>query len=116
MLPGVDRPALAPTVPTRQGAAVLLDAGATVECKPQYLVQFAHMGAMYARVGLGIETPRIGLLSIGEEETKGNELTRDAHQLLKASALTFIGNVEAQGIFRVTPTWSSVTASPATSR
>jgi len=100
MLPGVDRPALAPTVPTRQGAAVLLDAGATVECKPQYLVQFAHMGAMYARVGLGIETPRIGLLSIGEEETKGNELTRDAHQLLKASALTFIGNVEAQGIFR----------------
>ena len=99
MLPGVDRPALAPTVPTRQGAAVLLDAGATVECKPQYLMQFAHMGAMYARAGLGIERPRIGLLSIGEEETKGNELTREAHQLLKASALTFVGNVEARGIF-----------------
>lgn len=99
MLPGVDRPALAPTVPTRQGAAVLLDAGATVECKPPHLVQFAHMGAMYARAGLGIARPRVGLLSIGEEETKGNELTREAHQLLKASALTFIGNVEARGIF-----------------
>ncbi|HUQ87395.1 MAG TPA: phosphate acyltransferase PlsX [Vicinamibacterales bacterium] len=99
MLPGVDRPALAPTVPTRQGAAILLDAGATVECKPRYLVQFAHMGATYARVGLGVERPRIALLSIGEEETKGNELTREAHQLLKASALTFVGNVEARGIF-----------------
>lgn len=99
MLPGVDRPALAPTVPTRSGAAVLLDAGATVECKPQHLVQFAHMGAVYARVGLGIEAPRIGLLSIGEEETKGNELTREAHQRLKGSALAFIGNVEARAIF-----------------
>ncbi len=99
MLPGVDRPALAPTVPTRHGAAVLLDAGATVECKPAHLLQFAHMGAMYARVGLGIAEPRIGLLSIGEEETKGNELTCDAHRLLKASALAFAGNVEARGIF-----------------
>jgi glycerol-3-phosphate acyltransferase PlsX len=99
MLPGVDRPALAPTVPTRQGAAVLLDAGATVECRAAHLLQFGHMGAMYARVGLGIAQPRVGLLSIGEEETKGNELTRDAHQLLKASALTFVGNVEARGIF-----------------
>ena len=99
MIAGVDRPALAPTVPTRSGAAVLLDAGATVECKPAHLLQFAHMGAIYARVGLGVAQPRIGLLSVGEEETKGNELTRDAHQLLKASALTFIGNVEARGIF-----------------
>ncbi len=99
MLPGVDRPALAPTVPTRRGAAVLLDAGATVECKPLHLLQFAHMGATYARAGLGIARPRVGLLSIGEEETKGNELTRDAHQLLKASALAFVGNVEARGIF-----------------
>lgn len=99
MMPGVDRPALAPTVPTRSGSAVLIDAGATVECRPVHLVQFAHMGAMYARVGLGVERPRIGLLSIGEEATKGNELTRDAHQLLKASALHFVGNVEARGIF-----------------
>ena len=99
MLPGVDRPALAPTVPTRAGSAVLLDAGATVECRPPHLLQFAHMGATYARVGLGVEEPRVGLLSIGEEETKGNELTREAHQLLKASALQFVGNVEARGIF-----------------
>jgi glycerol-3-phosphate acyltransferase PlsX len=99
MLPGVDRPALAPTVPTHSGAAVLLDAGATVECKPTHLLQFAHMGAVYSRVGLGVERPRVGLLSIGEEETKGNELTRDAHRLLKASALQFVGNVEARGIF-----------------
>ena len=62
-------------------------------------LQFAHLGATYARAGLGVEQPRIGLLSIGEEETKGNDLTREAHQLLKASALTFIGNVEARGIF-----------------
>jgi glycerol-3-phosphate acyltransferase PlsX len=99
MLLGVDRPALAPTVPTRTGSAVLLDAGATVECKPVHLLQFAHMGAMYARIGLGVERPRVGLLSVGEEETKGNELTREAHQLLKTSALPFVGNVEARGIF-----------------
>jgi glycerol-3-phosphate acyltransferase PlsX len=99
MLPGVDRPALAPSVPTRQGSAVLIDAGATVECKPSYLLQFAVMGAVYARTWIGIERPRIGLLSIGEEETKGNELTREAHRLLKSSSLHFIGNVEARDIF-----------------
>jgi len=99
MLAGVDRPALAPTVPTERGSAVLIDAGATLECKPSYLLQFAHMGAMYSRVGLGVAHPRVGLLSIGEEETKGNELTREAHQLLKASSLPFIGNVEAQALF-----------------
>ena len=99
MLPGVDRPALAPTVPTRQGSAVLLDVGATVRCRPPHLLQFAHMGAVYARLGMGVEQPRIGLLSIGEEETKGNELTREAHQLIKASSLRFVGNVEARSIF-----------------
>src|SRR5215207_2052725 len=67
MLPGVDRPALAPTVPTRNGSAVLLDTGATVECKPSYLLQFGVMGAVYARAWMGIERPRVGLLSIGEE-------------------------------------------------
>ncbi len=99
MLDEVDRPALAPTVPTNSGSAVLLDAGATVECKPSNLLQFGHMGAVYARAGLGVDQPRVGLLSIGEEETKGNELTREAHQLLKASTLTFVGNVEARSIF-----------------
>jgi glycerol-3-phosphate acyltransferase PlsX len=99
MLPGVDRPALAATVPTRQRPAILLDVGASVECRPPHLLQFAIMGSMYARVFFGIESPRVGLLSIGEEETKGNELTRDAHQLLKASPLAFIGNIEARDVY-----------------
>lgn len=99
MLQGVDRPALAPTVPTRGGSAVLIDAGATVECKPAYLLQFGVMGSVYARTWLGVERPRVGLLSIGEEETKGNDLTREAHRLLKGSPLNFVGNVEARDIF-----------------
>jgi glycerol-3-phosphate acyltransferase PlsX len=100
MLNGVDRPALAATIPTTQGAAVLLDVGASVECRPQHLLQFAVMGRIYARVALGIETPRIGLLSIGEEATKGNELTREAHQVLKAAVPSFTGNVEARDVYR----------------
>lgn len=99
MLPGVDRPALAPSVPTRGGSAVLLDAGATVECKPAYLLQFGVMGSVYARTWMGVPRPRVGLLSIGEEETKGNDLTREAYRLLKASPLHFIGNIEARDIF-----------------
>ena len=99
MLPGVDRPALAATIPTRGRPAVLLDVGASVECRPQHLLQFAVMGSVYARVALGIESPRVGLLSIGEEATKGNELTREAHRLLKASPLHFIGNVEARDVY-----------------
>ena len=99
MLPGVDRPALATAVPTRRRPAVLLDVGASVECRAPHLLQFAVMGSMFARVAFGIEAPRVGLLSIGEEETKGNELTREAHQLLKASTLAFIGNVEARDVY-----------------
>ena len=102
-IPGVDRPALATTIPTRgrpARPAVLLDAGASVECRPQHLLQFGVMGSVYARVALGISRPRIGLLSIGEEESKGTELIRDAHQLLKASALNFIGNVEAREVYK----------------
>jgi glycerol-3-phosphate acyltransferase PlsX len=100
MLAGVDRPALAATIPTRRGdPAVLLDVGASVECRPQHLLQFAVMGGVYARLAFGIDAPRIGLLSIGEEATKGNELTREAHRLLKASPLTFIGNVEARDLY-----------------
>jgi len=99
MLPGVDRPALAATIPTRQRPAVLLDVGASVECRPQHLLQFAVMGGRYARVALGVESPRVGLLSIGEEASKGNELTREAHQLLKAAPLRFIGNIEARDVY-----------------
>jgi phosphate acyltransferase len=100
MLPGVDRPALAAAIPTRQGRpAILLDVGASVECRPQHLLQFAVMGALYARVAFDVGAPRIGLLSIGEEATKGNELTREAHRLLKASPLRFTGNVEARDVY-----------------
>jgi len=99
MLKGVDRPALAPAIPTRHGMAVLVDAGATVECRPAHLLQFGVMGAVYARTLLGVASPRVGLLSIGEEEGKGNELTREAYRLLKAAPLSFIGNVEARDVF-----------------
>jgi len=99
-LPGVDRPALAATVPTREQPALLLDVGANLECRPQHLLQFAVMGSVYARVAFGLEAPRIGLLSIGEEETKGNELTRESHRLLKASSMKFIGNFEAGDVYK----------------
>ncbi len=98
-LPGVDRPALAATIPTRGRPAILLDVGASAECRPQHLLQFAVMGSIYARVAFDIDAPRVGLLSTGEEETKGNELTREAHRLLKASSLGFIGNIEARDVY-----------------
>jgi len=99
MLPGVDRPALATIIPTRRKPAVLLDAGATVGCRPPHLVQFAMMGSAYAQVALGLDFPRVGLLSVGEEETKGNDLTREAHQLLKDAPVNFIGNVEGRHVY-----------------
>jgi phosphate acyltransferase len=99
-LPGVDRPALATPMPSATGSpCVLLDVGANVGCKAHNLEQCAVMGEMYARSVLKIESPRVGLLSIGEEETKGNELTREALPLLKALPIKFIGNVEGRDIF-----------------
>ena len=98
-LGGVDRPALATIIPTRRSPAVLLDSGATVECRPNHLVQFAMMGAAYARVALGCERPRVGLLSVGEEESKGNELTREAHRLLKGAPVLFVGNIEGRDVY-----------------
>ncbi len=99
MIRGVDRPALATTIPTRRQPTVLLDAGASVECRPQHLLQFAVMGDVYARLALRVDKPRIGLLSIGEEATKGNDLTREAHRLLKAAPINFIGNVEGRDVY-----------------
>jgi glycerol-3-phosphate acyltransferase PlsX len=99
MLQGAERPALATPIPTVTGTAVLLDAGANVECRPTHLVRFAVMGTVFARVALGMEAPRVALLSIGEEETKGNDLIRDAHQLLKSAPLRFVGNLEARDLF-----------------
>jgi glycerol-3-phosphate acyltransferase PlsX len=99
LLPAVGRPALAATVPTRKRPAILLDVGASVECRPAHLLQFAVMGTAYARIGLGVDSPRVALLSNGEEETKGNELTREAHRLLKAAPVAFIGNIEARDVY-----------------
>jgi phosphate acyltransferase len=99
-LPGVDRPALAAVMPTSAGTpCVLLDVGANVDCKVQNLEQFAVMGEMYARGVLKISRPRVGLLSIGEEEMKGNELTREAFAALRQLPLDFIGNVEGRDIY-----------------
>jgi len=98
-VPGVDRPALAAVFPTAPGtAAMLLDVGANVDCKPQNLEQFAVMGDIYFHAMFG-KRPRVGLLSIGEEETKGNELTREAFQLLKQLPLQFVGNVEGRDLY-----------------
>jgi len=99
VLAGVDRPALAVTVPTRAGAAILLDAGANADCRPEHLHQFAVMGAAYARIALNLERPRVGLLSIGEEPGKGNDLIREAHTRLLQAPVDFIGNVEAREFF-----------------
>ena len=98
---GIDRPAIATLMPTQKGKCILLDAGATTDCKPYNLVQFAHLGNDYARAVLQEDSPRIGLVSIGEEASKGDELTKEAHLLLAAdSELNFIGNVEPKEMFR----------------
>jgi glycerol-3-phosphate acyltransferase PlsX len=99
-LPGVDRPALAIPMPSSKGnPCVLLDVGANVDCKAANLAQFAVMGEIYARSVLKIESPRVGLLNVGEEETKGNDLTHEAFPLLKALPIRFVGNVEGRDIF-----------------
>ena len=99
LLAGVERPALAVTVPTHTGAALLLDAGANLECRPEHLEQFALLGSAYARVAIQIERPRVGLLSIGEEAGKGNDLIREAHARLATQPIVFVGNVEARDLF-----------------
>jgi glycerol-3-phosphate acyltransferase PlsX len=100
-LESVSRPALAAFIPNAAGGCVVLDVGANASCKASYLVQFAHMGSVYARYLLGRENPRVGLLSIGEEDTKGNELIFEALPLLRrAPHLHFVGNVEGRDIFR----------------
>jgi len=94
----ISRPAIATVLPTPQGNVVILDVGATSDCKPSHLYQFAVMGSIYARLVLGIERPRVGLLNIGEEAEKGSELYYEAHQLLKRSPIHFVGNVEGKDI------------------
>lgn len=99
LMTGIERPAIAATIPTLDGAAILVDAGATVSCRPAHLVVFARLGAAYARLVLGIESPRIGLLSNGEEVGKGTPLLRAAHDQLSAAPLHFVGNLDASELF-----------------
>ncbi|MCH8811316.1 MAG: phosphate acyltransferase PlsX [Gemmatimonadetes bacterium] len=97
-LEGVDRPAIGTVVPSAGGPLLLLDAGANVDCKPHQLVQFAHLGKVYAQDLMGIADPRVGLLNIGEEPTKGDDLAVATYKLLLESGLNFVGNVEGRGI------------------
>lgn len=99
-LPGVERPALATVFPTAKGQCLILDVGANADCRPVHLQQFAAMGERYARLVLGIPRPRVGLLSNGEEETKGNALVLEAHPLIAALDVDFIGNVEGKDVPR----------------
>ena len=97
-LPGVARPAIAVMIPSQRGPTVLLDAGANADARPDHLLQFAHMGAVFAQELLEIHEPEVRLLSIGEEPEKGNQLTLEAHELLAASDLRFTGNAEGRGL------------------
>jgi glycerol-3-phosphate acyltransferase PlsX len=97
-LPGVMRPAIAVPIPAKNGPSVLIDAGANADARPEHLVQFATMGAVFAEEILGIDNPVIRLLSIGEERQKGNQLTLEAHELLAASDLNFAGNTEGRDL------------------
>lgn len=99
VIKGVERPAIAATLPTLTGTAVMLDVGANVDCTAQHIEQFAVMGNEYSKHQFSKPSPRVGLLSIGEEDTKGNEVTKEALKLLKASPLNFIGNVEGRDVF-----------------
>ena len=95
----VVRPAILVVVPSQQQGTVIVDAGANVECKPRHLVQFGFMGAIYAERVLGVARPRVGVLSNGEEDSKGNDLTRAASEQLAATSLNYIGYVEGRDIF-----------------
>jgi len=98
-IPGIDRPALAATFPNRRGRTVVLDVGANVDSRPEHFRQFAVMGHFYAQEVVGISEPRIGLLSIGEEAAKGNDVVREAFGALAATGLNFVGNVEGRDVF-----------------
>ena len=98
-IPGIDRPAIATLVPNLEDQTLVLDVGGNVDCKPLHLVQFALMGSVYVAQMLGKTTPRIGLLSNGSEESKGNELTREANQILKRTSLNYVGYTEGRDIY-----------------
>jgi glycerol-3-phosphate acyltransferase PlsX len=97
-LPGIERPAIAAPLPTVEGFAVLIDAGANAEVKPRYLLQFAQMGSVYMESTFGRTRPRVGLLNVGAEKEKGTPVLQEAYQLLAASGLNFVGNVEGRDL------------------
>ena len=99
MIEGVSRPALATVLPSLKGHTLLLDVGANVDAKPNHLREFAVMGHFYAQMLFDMDAPRVGLLSIGEEEGKGNELTKETYRVLKETGLNFIGNAEGRDVF-----------------
>jgi glycerol-3-phosphate acyltransferase PlsX len=99
-IPGIERPAIATEFPLPAGKVLLLDMGANTDCKPKHLQQFAIMGSLYAKHTMHIDDPRVGLLNIGEEKEKGNELTRESWPLLKKLPINFIGNVESKEILQ----------------
>ena len=98
-IPGVARPAIAVVFPAKHGPVVVLDSGANVDCRPEWLAQFGVMGSAYARAVLGIAEPKVGIISVGEERVKGNTQTIEAARLLEATPVKFIGNVEGKDVF-----------------
>ena len=116
-IPGVHRPGIAVVIPTKPGRSVLIDAGANADARPEHLVQFAHMGAVFAEEILGVPNPDVRLLSIGEEPEKGNQLTLEAHELLRSAAgFASAGTPRVERCSKATPTSSSPTGSRGTLR
>jgi glycerol-3-phosphate acyltransferase PlsX len=98
-LPGIDRPGIAAVLPTETNVFVLIDAGANIDARPEHLVQYAFMGTVYSRHVLGYKNPKVGLISLGEEDVKGNEMTKEVFKMLKKSSLNFVGNIEGRHLF-----------------
>lgn len=96
----IRRPSIAAILPSAKGKVLVLDVGANVDCKPEHLLQFAHLGSKYAKYILKIKDPKIGLLNIGEEENKGNKFTQNAYIILKNADINFVGNIEGKDIFK----------------
>src|SRR6195256_1044523 len=98
-LPGIDRPGIAAVLPTETNVFVLIDAGANIDARPEHLLQYAFMGSVYSRHVLGYKNPKVGLISLGEEDVKGNEMTKEVFKMLKKSSLNFVGNIEGRHLF-----------------
>src|SRR5882762_8773413 len=98
-LPGVERPGIASLIPTEVNVFVLIDAGANIDARPMHLVQYGIMGTVYSRHVLGYKNPTVGLVSLGEEDVKGNEMTKEVFKMLKKSSLNFVGNIEGRHLF-----------------